>query len=357
MVHKQEYSYFSLKSNPAAFKHNIVDSLYISQFLEQNKIKNIETLIKTNPDLSNQLIKQILSTNFGNQFNTFIPGKGFSSISVTGSQCDLECEHCNLKYLTIMKDGSDENKLRRELDSLIEQNAQGCLVSGGCTSDGKVPFLKFKDILKEYRHKSNLIFNFHVGLLSEEEIKQLAEINPHVVSFDITMDDEIIKNIYHMKNRSSQDYKDTFENLRKYNINIIPHITVGLNFGLINKEIDTLQYLSKFDLDLIVFIILIPPEKKQNFKLPAIQEIQRVFMTARLYFPTTELSLGCMRPRGKSNQNIEETAIKAGINRIVIPSNQSMELLKSNNSKIKTFDACCAIPLNVYKLPQIPKSL
>jgi uncharacterized radical SAM superfamily protein len=248
-----------------------------------------------------------------------------------------------------MKDISDETKLKNELDKLIRQNAQGCLISGGCTTDGKVPILKFKETLKDYRRESNLIFNFHVGLLSESEIRDLAEINPHVVSFDLTLDDEIIQNIYHLIGKTKTDYIETFENLLKYKINVIPHITIGLNHGNINKEYDTLRYLSRFDLDLIVFIILIPPEKDPLFKMPNIHDIEKLFNFARLLFPTTELSLGCMRPRGKFNQDIEEAAIKAGINRIVIPSAQSVQRLNTNNSKLMKYDACCAIPLNLYK--------
>ncbi len=95
--------------------------------------------------MTEELITKIRSQNFGNAFNLFIPGKGFSSLSVTGPLCELKCDHCNLKYLTIMKDISDENKLKSELDELINHNAEGCLISGGCTYEGKVPLLKFME--------------------------------------------------------------------------------------------------------------------------------------------------------------------------------------------------------------------
>lgn len=349
MSEKKQPSYFSQKSNPKTLADNKVDETYISQLLKSNKIADLDVLIKNYPDLTQDLIQKIIIRNFGNIFNIFIPGKGFSSLSVTGSSCELRCDHCNLKYLTIMKDISDETKLKSELDDLIRHNSQGCLVSGGCTNEGKVPFLKFKQILQEYREKSNLIFNFHVGLLSEQEVQQLAELNPHIVSFDITLDENIIQNIYHLKGKISRDYTDTFENLLKYKINVIPHITIGLNLGEIRKEIDTLRYLSQFDLDLIVFIILIPPESDPRFKLPKVQDIEYIFKFARLLFPTTELSLGCMRPRGKLHVDIEHVAIKSGINRIVIPASQTLNLLKSNNATLNVFDACCAIPLNLYR--------
>ena len=122
-----------------------------------------------------QLIKEITFRNFNNEVNIFIPGRFFPALSVTGTDCSLQCEHCNITYLSHMTDVSDENKLRKSLDKLVSSGAQGCLISGGCDEDGKVPLLGYKDIFREYKEKTDLIFNFHVGLLNEEEIEPVIK--------------------------------------------------------------------------------------------------------------------------------------------------------------------------------------
>jgi len=309
-------------------------------------LDSFKILLDENSIKINHLLEKIVKTNFSSNINIFTPGHNFPSLSVTGSNCDLNCEHCSKKYIQQMKDISTEDKLKSVFSELLKRNAKGCLISGGCDSNGKVPILKFKHLLINFRKNSNLIFNFHTGLVSEEDIQNLIEIQPNVISFDFTMDDEVIKNIYHL-NKTKYDYMKVFETFKKYNLNVVPHITIGLNFGYVKNELEALKYLQKFQHDLIVFIILIPP-KNHKFIKTKLEDIKAVLTFARLLYPTVELSLGCMRPRGKENIEIEKVAIDCGINRIVIPSKDILKYIENKGYIIHEFDACCAIPLNLY---------
>ncbi|MHA1727324.1 MAG: radical SAM protein [Promethearchaeota archaeon] len=316
----------------------------IRGLIDENYIKNFT---KRNTDVY-PLFDNIIRTNFNKQISLFTPGNDFPSLSVTGNACELRCEHCNTKYLHGMKDVSSGEKMRKTLDELISRGVKGCLISGGCDSDGKVPFLQFKDILHEYKEKHNLIYNFHTGLLNEEEIKELAEIPPDIVSYDFTVDEEIIHNVYHL-DKKPKDYSKTLENMIKYGIRVIPHVTIGLNFGRVKKEIDTLEYLLNHEFDLIVFIVLIPPKDSEKFKPTNITEVTRILMKARLMFPLTELSLGCMRPKNKELRvKIEDSAVAAGINRFALPSKKTVRKLIEKGYEINKFNACCAIPLDLY---------
>ena len=168
---------------------NIEDDIQDLNFLDLSFMMKLENKI------FNTIVAKITEKNFNNTICLFQPGDQFIPLSVTGKDCELQCEHCNKKYLQDMKDISSEKLLRDNLDALIAKNAQGCLISGGSDENGKVPFLRFKDILIEYKKKSDLIFNFHTGILNENDVKELSEIEPDVVSFDLTLDDDIIKNI------------------------------------------------------------------------------------------------------------------------------------------------------------------
>lgn len=300
--------------------------------------------------------QNITHENFGNILKIYNPTKRFPAISITGSECSLNCEHCNKKYLKGMKQILVNNDLEKFLENLYENGGVGALISGGSELNGSVPLFNFLDIIKKVKSKTNLIINTHTGLLNEDTARKLADANVDIVSFDINIDNEIIKDIYHL-NIELDEYKRAINLLKKYNLNIVPHICIGLYYGRLHKELDSIKFIKDADIEpsLIVLIVLIPPKNsKVKFETPKPIEIAKVIAVIRFLFPRTEISLGCMRPRGKIKTQIEKYAIKAGINRIEIPSRDTLLWLKKKNSEIRFrfFSACCAIPEKYEKLAE-----
>ncbi|MFX1591547.1 MAG: radical SAM protein [Promethearchaeota archaeon] len=307
-------------------------------------------------DLFN-LTQEITRTNFDNILKIYIPTNRFPAISITGSECALECEHCNKKYLKGMKHLLSSKELEEFLVELSKKDGIGALISGGSTVNGSVPILNFLETIKKVKRETHLIINTHTGLLNEETAKKLADANVDIVSFDINMDEEVVRDIYHL-DIELNEYKKAMELLNKYKLNVVPHICIGLHYGKLNKELESIKFIKETILNpsLIIIIVLIPPkDSKIKFELPKPDDIAKVIAALRLTFPKTELSLGCMRPRGKIKTEIEKAAIKAGITRIEIPSKETLRWLKKINSKIqfKFFSACCAIP---NKLEEVAKS-
>ncbi|MHA1872334.1 MAG: hypothetical protein ACTSXF_15455 [Promethearchaeota archaeon] len=366
----QEYEYLQDYNN----KNNNIDEL-TAEFEEYWKY--IEVPLK-------RLASLILKNNFKNNIVYSVPGRTYPSLSVTGTWCALNCEHCNKKYLEIMRDISSEGLLIKELTLLERKGAIGALLSGGDTIEGKVPVLKYLDILKDYKrgrlkcydeelqppkpHSSkkeesagnycqgNLILNFHTGLLNNKEVKDLASLPPDVVSFDFTLDEDIIHHIYHLNQYTAEDYQETLNSFIESGINVVPHITLGLYFGHIKEELKALKYLKELarkkniKYSLIVFIILIPPKNNPKFIIPKIEDVGKILLITRMLFPETELSLGCMRPRGKKYKRYEIDAINSCFNRIVIPSRDTQKEVENMGLNIIKLDACCAVPLNkVFK--------
>jgi uncharacterized radical SAM superfamily protein len=129
----------------------------------------------------------------------------------------------------------------------------------------------------------------------------------------------------------------------------VPHICIGLYYGKLHKELESIKFIkeSRLNPSLIVLIALIPPKDvKTKFDRPEPQDIAKIISSIRFAFPNTEISLGCMRPRGNVKVEIEKYAIKSGINRIEIPSKNTLKWAKERDSNIKYnfFSACCAIP-------------
>jgi len=285
---------------------------------------------------------------FGNDLKIYIPNQKFPAISITGSKCALSCEHCNKKYLENMRDITNPNDLKNFLNDLYENDGVGALISGGCDPNGAVPLNDYLGVIKEIKEDTNLIINTHTGLLNRNTAEMLAQSKIDIVSFDVNVDEDIINDIYHLK-KKAEDYKIAIELLQKFNLNIVPHVCIGLFYGKVKKELDTINFIKQIfnEPKLIVIIALIPPKVSTNqFKMPSPENISKIIATTRILFPKTEISLGCMRPRGNIKTKLEKLAIKAGINRIEIPSRTSLNWLTGYDPSIKFqfFSACCAIP-------------
>ncbi len=295
-----------------------------------------------------KLAQEIKFQNFGNKLKIYIPNKKFPAISVTGRECALHCEHCNEKYLHNMKPILNSIDLENFLLEHAKNGGIGVLLSGGCEPDGSVPLLNFLDTIKKVKNQTDLIINTHTGLLNEETAKKLADAKVDIVSFDINVDEDIIKNIYHL-DKDLKDYKRAINLLNKYQLNIVPHICIGLYYGKLHKELESLKFIKETNIDpnLIVIIALIPPKSSRMlFERPKPVDIAKVISVVRFLFPKTEISLGCMRPRGNIKCDIEKNAIRAGITRIEIPSKKTLLWLNKTHPDInlKFYSACCAIP-------------
>ena len=224
------------------------------------------------------LAQYMTHTNFGNILKIYNPTKKFPAISITGSDCALNCEHCNKKYLKGMKPIVESKELEDFLLDLYNNKGIGALISGGSGLDGSVPLLKFLNAIRKVKKETSLIINTHTGLLDEATAKKLTEANVDIVSFDINMDKDVVRDIYHL-NIELDEYKKAIELLNRYNLNIVPHICVGLYYGRLHKELDTLKFIKEtlVNPSLIVVIVLIPPKKSRlKFEIPQPEFIAKV---------------------------------------------------------------------------------
>lgn len=251
------------------------------------------------------------------------------SVSVTGTVCSLNCKHCGRHYL--------ESMIPINKTALIPSGTKSLLISGGSTIDGKVPVF---DHLDEIRALKKFKLNFHTGLVSENEAREISEA-ADAVSFDFVGDDRVIKDVYNL-NATVLDYVRSLENLLKFKKEIYPHITVGLDCGKIHHEYKAIDILSSYDLEKVVFLVLIPTPSTyfENCKPPDITEIKKVFKYAREKF-TCDLNLGCMYPKGDSRDEIALAAIESGFSTITQPSEKIVNMLRKNDFNLTFQDECC----------------
>ncbi len=259
------------------------------------------------------------------------------SITLTGHACALDCAHCGGHYLKGMRSVSEIEAQAASNSNYVFRSA---LISGGCTVDGKVPFTRQLDFL--HKLKQDVHLNFHVGLLDNDEILLLKDL-ANVVSFDFVADSETIEEVYGLK-KGPEDYSRVYKALRDV-VPVMPHLTLGLKGGQWGGEEKALDALEELGLDGLIFNVFIPtPGTRYAQKPPLpIVEVIHFLARARIRFPDLPLALGCMRPKGKYRQILDEAAVALGINRLVMPTPGARRLASELGLQVIRGEECCAL--------------
>ena len=172
---------------------------------------------------------------FNTPYHKAINPYRFPAISITGKICYLNCEHCRGKLLETMLPALNPNDLFRICLKIKRKGGTGCLISGGCLKDGKVPLMKYISVIKQIKEKLKLKVVVHTGLVTHSIAEALASANVDGVMLDIIGANETIKRIYHL-NHKVEDFENALAILEQHNIPTIPHIVVGLHFGRIKGQ-------------------------------------------------------------------------------------------------------------------------
>lgn len=315
-----------------------------------NDFSKIEDLFKEldRRKVFEQLIRkaeEITYKNFQKTIHCYYPGKNFPPISVTGTWCALNCKHCKKHYLKHMISAPTPSKLFEICLKLYEKGAKGFLISGGNTKNGYVPLENFVDVLKRVKRETNLIINVHTGLIPLKLAKQLAKTEIDYASIDIVGDTSTIKEIYQIE-KTPKDYQTALKTLEEAGVKgISPHICIGLHYGEIKHELNALKIISTISPSTIVLIALKPTPKTlmQNISPPSPQTIATITAITRILFPKTSIALGCMIPGGKQKTETELLAVKAGANKLTIPTHQTQRQLQKQKYTLKHHETCCVV--------------
>ena len=257
--------------------------------------------------------------------------KTFPSISSTGRECMLSCSHCKGYYLQNMIDASKEGLYR----TCIGQKAlgkAGALISGGSDAFGRVVF--DSDELNKCMKIENFKKNIHLGLV--DDIPPGIE-KADAVSVDLPPSDRVVSDVYHLKEKNQQDYFDMLELFESNGVRYVPHICVGIEYGCIKGEIETIEKLSSYSCDQLVILSL-----KRTPKAPMTSnhintsEYEKILIKARDRFKY--LNLGCMRNKEREKENLWSY-----FDKIAWPSKIIKDELARNGVDFRIFDTCCSV--------------
>jgi uncharacterized radical SAM superfamily protein len=267
----------------------------------------------------------------------------FSTISVTGKGCALNCKHCGGKVLETMQPAKTPEKLFEVATKLKQNGALGCLVSGGCLPDGSVPLRQFIPALEKIKRELGLTVIVHTGIIDTATADALKKAGVDAALIDIIGSDETIKAVCNL-NVTVEDYANSLRALHKARLNFVPHVIVGLHNGELKGEFHALRMIRAHNPSALVVIAFTPIRgtAMAEVKPPQPTDIARVTATARLMFPETPLALGCMRPKGKHRVETDVLALKAGVNAIAFPSEEAIRYAENQGYELSFSSYCCA---------------
>jgi uncharacterized radical SAM superfamily protein len=251
-------------------------------------------------------------------------------LSLTGSQCALDCAHCGGHYLGGM----------RPIWEAEPDGATSCLISGGCDPSGRVPVLAHLERVRAWRQGRTM--NWHVGFVSESEMESIAPL-VDVVSFDFVGDDETIREVYGL-DKTVDDYVHTYQLLRRY-ARTLPHITIGLRGGELGHELPAFERLQVLGADGLVLLVFIPTAgtRYAERQPPPPAVVADLLAEARLRFPDVPIYLGCMRPKGSYRNELDPLAVQAGLNVLVSPSRPARHIAAELGLAERQIRECCVL--------------
>jgi uncharacterized radical SAM superfamily protein len=271
-----------------------------------------------------ELAMDLRYRNFGKKILFY--RRPFTPVSVTKTDCELSCKHCNKHYLGHMHQVDNAGDLMKVAGILSASGVKGIVLSGGSRRDGSVPTYEFKDTLKKIKEETGLTINAHTGILTEEQARQVSGFLDSALT-DVIGDGDTIKEILGL-DYSLEDYRKTLQYLRKFGIgNISPHIIVGLYYGKVRGELQALNILREFDPDNIVIVVFIPTKGTEMGDVSPldIEDVSKIISIARLMYPGKNISLSCVRPGGRYRLKLDREAILSGVNKIAVPSKSAYE--------------------------------
>jgi uncharacterized radical SAM superfamily protein len=270
--------------------------------------------------------------------NRFLP------ISVTGTACALQCDHCKTKVLEGMITVTKETDLFETARQLKVKGTEGILVSGGNTRKGGVPLMPHVASMRRVRDDLGMRVIVHSGVVSPQVASALAQAGVDGVMLDIIGADETIRDVYHL-DLTVADFEQALALLAAEGLRIIPHIVLGLHYGRFLGEWKALEMIQRYPVSTLILVVLTPliGTPMAHLSPPPLEDVTAFFETARLAMPGTRVNLGCGRPMGQMKVAMDMAAIDHGLNGIAYPAEGMVAYARQRGLEPSFYEYCCSL--------------
>lgn len=267
------------------------------------------------------------------------------AVSITGGDCKLQCDHCKAKILEPMLPARSPEDLWRVVNEIIEDGAQGMLLTGGSNHQNQVEYDNYYTTIRRIKDEfPDFKIAMHTALVDKDIALSMEQSGIDAAMMDVIGAQDTITQVYHLRRRVD-DFEETLENLVATKMKVVPHIVIGLHYGHLLGEWNALEMVNRHLPDALVLVVVMPfyAPASRPFVTPDAHAVGRFFMDARQALPQTPLLLGCARPPGMTKLQIDTYAVMAGLNGIAHPSDGTVELAARLDRNVKVTPACCSI--------------
>jgi lipoyl synthase len=289
---------------------------------------------------------------FGKRITLYLPGmfvldgeRGrYPAISITGDHCRLRCDHCAGEILKPMPGATTPEALVELCLRLRDAGALGFLVTGGSDEQGRLPWDRFLGALAEVKKRTGLHLSVHSGMVDQDTALGLREAGVDQALLDVVGADETWQEVMHLEGGGAL-LRRSLDGLRRAGLQVVPHVVMGIHRGRILGERKALEILRDDPPSLLVWVALMPLPRTPMASTPPLplEEAACLLADSRVMFPDTEISLGCARPRGKYRQALERIAMEAGVNRIALYSDDTVDHARSLGLEVEMRGTCCSV--------------
>ncbi|MDQ7783864.1 MAG: hypothetical protein RDU20_13355 [Desulfomonilaceae bacterium] len=268
----------------------------------------------------------------------------YRAVSITGSECLLNCEHCKGTLLKTMPHARDADTLLRFGLEAAERGDVGMLVTGGSDRRGRLPWRDFVAAIERLKSRTDLTITVHSGIVDENTAVALKNAGVDQALVDVIGDETTAREVYHL-DEGTAAIRRTMDSLAAAGLEIVPHILYGLYFGRPRGETAALEMLKDYPLRKYVVVVLMPTKgtPMADASLPRPEEAARFIAHARLQLPDLHASLGCAKPRGHYRRDLDVLAVRAGVNALALPSERALQEAQHRGLEIVHRETCCSL--------------
>jgi uncharacterized radical SAM superfamily protein len=236
--------------------------------------------------------------------------------------------------------------LEKKALRLSKSGAHGILLSGGSDLSGRLPWKRFKKAIRNISDRTDLILTAHTGFPDEEDCEILEYAGIRQALIDVMGDDETATRVYHLAGLDSMHA--SLEAIRKKGIPLVPHIVAGLFYGNMRAETSALEIIRPYSPAALVIVVLtgLPQTPMASVTPPSPVEIARLIAHARLLMPEVPISLGCERPRNRDGALLESLAIRAGVTRMAVWTDEAVSEVRECGLIPRFQSTCCSLPFS-----------
>jgi uncharacterized radical SAM superfamily protein len=269
----------------------------------------------------------------------------FPAFSITGDACALNCDHCQANILKPMIPATTPEMLDQKVrDLVLLQDLQGFLLSSGSNRHNEIPYERFYPVIEGLKRDFPAMkVAIHTALLDERRAKLMEGAGVDTAMMDVIGAEKTIREVYHL-DRPVADFEQTLAALCTTNMEVVPHIVIGLHYGRIKGEPMALDIIARHDVHALVLVVVMPfYARAGTFGTPSTTDVGDIFLKARDRLPDKQVLLGCARPPGLHKRLTDAYAVMAGLDGIAFPTDGTVAVAETIGRPYHQEYACCSI--------------